>query len=97
MMKLKEVWKKESNRNAVGCGLPMSFGFLRLGEAVSPAKRSFDPQYHLCFKDICINSHTAPAWTRVTIKASKTDPFRQWVTLHLGKTGSALCPVMATL
>ena len=32
---------------------------------------------------------------QVTIKQSKTDPFRQGVHLCLGKTGKAICPVSA--
>ena len=33
----------------------------------------------------------------VRIKASKTDPFRQGITIFLGKVASDLCPVSAVL
>ena len=33
----------------------------------------------------------------VAIKASKTDPFRKGVTVHIGATKSQLCPVAAVL
>ena len=70
------------------------FGFLRSGEAVAPSERSYDPKHHLCFEDICIDDPKSPAWIQVIIKASKTDPFRQGVTLYLGCTGADLCPVV---
>ena len=35
-----------------------------------------------------------PSVVRVSIKASKTDPFRKGVYVHLGKTGNDLCPVV---
>ena len=34
---------------------------------------------------------------RVTIKQSKTDPFRKGVDLYIGRTGNGLCPVAALL
>ena len=33
----------------------------------------------------------------MNIKSSKTDPFRQGVTLYLGQTGVDLCPVAAMI
>ena len=33
----------------------------------------------------------------IRIKQSKTDPFRKGIDLHVGKTGSVLCPVAALL
>ena len=38
-----------------------------------------------------------PTVIQVTIKQSKTDPFRQGVNLHLGKTGKNTCPVGAII
>ncbi len=38
-----------------------------------------------------------PSAIEVVIMASKTDPFRQGVTLHIGLTGGPLCPVAAVL
>ena len=67
------------------------------GEAVAPPKESYDPQYHMCFDDINVNGLTAPAWIQVTIKASKTDPFRLGVKLYLRSTGGEICPVAAIL
>jgi len=48
---------------------------------------------HLYYGDIRIDSHSSPTFLQVKIKASKTDLFRQGVTLYIGTTGSKLCPV----
>ena len=71
------------------------FGFLRSGEAVAPKMGEYDPTVHLCQGDIRIDSHRSPTFLQVQIKASKTDPFRQGVTLYIGATGTDLCPVAA--
>ena len=98
---LKRVWHQEPNQHdakmlwAAAC---LCFaGFLRSGEATCPTEHSFNPATHLCFTDVAVNSRAAPTALRVAIKASKTDPFRQAVTLHIGVAGGALCPVAAVL
>ena len=48
-------------------------------------------------RDIAVDSHDDPSTIAITIKASKTDPYRQGVTVYLGATGSPLCPVKALL
>ena len=73
------------------------FGFLRSGEVVCPSETHFDPLCHLAFTDIAVDSRLSPSSIQVTIKASKTDPFRQGVTLHIGVAGGPLCPVAAIL
>ena len=45
--------------------------------------------------DICFDHPQDPSRLFVTIKQSKTDPFRQGDTLVLGRTFSPLCPVAA--
>ena len=73
------------------------FGFLRIGEMTVPSDQKFDPSCHLIVKDIAIDNPKLPTVVRVTIKQSKTDPFRRGVDLFLGKTDSDLCPVQAIL
>ena len=73
------------------------FGFLRAGEICAPTASSFDPSWHLCVGDVALDSHAAPSKIYITIKASKTDPFRQGVTITLGKTSHVLCPMTAIL
>ena len=99
--KLRRVWHKETRARdakmlwAAAClGF---FGFLRSGEMVAPSEKEYDPLSHLCFSDIRVDSHSSPSLIQVTIKASKTDPFRQGVTLYIGATGDQLCPVTAVL
>lgn len=73
------------------------FGFLRCGEFTLPSQTEYDPGAHLSIGDIAVDSTSSPTTIQVTIKQSKTDPFRQGVQLHLGKTDSEVCPVYAIL
>lgn len=59
--------------------------------------RTYDAQSHLCFDDIQVDNRASPTLIQVQIKASKTDPFRHGVTLHMGATNGPLCPVAAVL
>ena len=98
---MKRVWKQDPNpRNAKmlwAASCLCFFGFLRSGEIVCPSESTFDPLSHLCFGDVKVDNRSTPSAIQVTIKASKTDPFRQGVTLHIGVTGGPLCPVAAVL
>ena len=62
------------------------FGFLRCGEFTVPNQREFDVNTHLSVTDIAVDSKTSPSVIQVTIKQSKTDPFRKGVQLFLGQT-----------
>ena len=62
-----------------------------------PSEKEYDPDVHLCYHDIKVDSHQNPTYLQVTLKASKTDPFRQGVTLYIGATQSNVCPVAAVL
>ena len=73
------------------------FGFLRSGELTAPEDGKFDPSQHLSYADIAIDDNLNPRRLSVTIKQSKTDPFRQGVTIFLGRTDTQLCPVAALL
>ena len=44
-----------------------------------------------------MDSQSAPTYLAVNIKASKTDPLCQGVTVYLGKTHDQICPVAAML
>ena len=73
------------------------FGFLRAGEFTITNDNSFDPHVNLSVGDIAIDSHLKPSLMRITLKASKTDPFRHGVQIFIGHTGNELCPVTAML
>ena len=62
------------------------FGFLRLGEICTSSASVFDQTTHLAPSDVSLDNVTSPFKMFVTIKASKTDPFRSGVTLVLGAT-----------
>lgn len=70
------------------------FGFLRSGEVTSP-KHQFDEGAHLAFGDVTLDLRSSPKLVQVKIKASKTDPFRQGISIFLGITNNELCPVAA--
>ena len=98
---LRRVWNKDpSDRDNVmlwaACCVGF-FGFLRSGELTAPEKEEFDPKQHLTVKDIAIENLANPRTISIRIEQSKTDPFRQGVTIYLGRTDSMLCPVAALL
>ena len=71
------------------------FGFLRAGEIMQKSIENFDPSYHLSLGDVAADSLTDPSFIQLSLKGSKTDPFRKGVTITIGKTGELLCPVQA--
>lgn len=58
---------------------------------------SYDPSVHLSFSDIATDNLLPPNIIQVKIKASKTDPFRYGVSIYIGRSNNALCPVSALL
>ncbi len=67
------------------------FGFLRVSEYTSSHKTKFDYQTTLMLSDLHLNEREA----RLDIKASKTDPFRQGVTISIASNDSTLCLIGA--
>ena len=63
------------------------FGFLRSSEST----QSFHQAPTLQFQDINVDDSSV----HLTVKASKTDPFREGVTLLIASTGTSVCPVSA--
>lgn len=99
--RLRRSWDRQSNvfdaKMLWAASCLCFFGFLRSGEIVSPTTKSHDPAYHLTVRDVSVDSREAPSRIQVQIKASKTDPFRQGIMLHIGRTDNCLCPVTAVL
>ena len=52
---------------------------------------AYDSDMHLSLVDIALDDKNNPTVIQVTIKQSKTDPFRQGADLYLGKTGKDIC------
>ena len=73
------------------------FGFLRVGEFTVPGPDDYDKSSHLSLADISVDSRTNPSLLKVTIKQSKTDPFRMEVNIYLGATDRPICPVVGIL
>ena len=63
------------------------FGFMRSGEITSPSQIAYDPTVHLNFADVSVDYLDHPTIVQLSIKQSKTDPFRQGVKIYLGTTG----------
>ena len=53
--------------------------------------------YHAHSRDIYIDSHDNPTIVTIHLSHSKTDPFKAGVSIHLGWSGCAVCPVAAIL
>ena len=54
-----------------------------------PTTTSYDPAAHLSFGDVTVDRMDAPIIAQITIKSSKTDPFRKGISIHVGKTAVA--------
>ena len=72
------------------------FGFMRSGEFTCPSVDAFTPDM-LSADDVAVDSRERPSHITVHLKRSKNDPFGVSTTVHLGATGSPLCPVVAML
>ena len=59
------------------------FVFLRAAEFTVPNLASFSSSIHLTVRDIAVDGASSPSCMQVTIKASKTDPFRKGLTCIL--------------
>jgi len=101
LRKLKRVWQEsggETDTRMIWAACCLSFfAFLRIGKLTVPTESSFDPKVHLCMSDITVDDKRNPRLLRISIKQSKTDPFRKGVDLFVGRTSSDLCPVAAML
>ena len=69
------------------------FGLLRVSEYTAQHVSDYDPSSTLLITDVTFDSTLSCA--SITLRASKTDPFRQGCCVRIGATGNALCPVSA--
>ena len=56
-----------------------------------PSDKEYDLAVHLSVQDVAVDIANTQSLLRVTIKQSKTDPFRKGVDLYVGKTSSSIC------
>ena len=100
LRKIRSVWDREPSFDSRMLWAATSlcyFGFLRAGEITVPSESAYDKGVHLNYGDVAVDSKVAPKILRVSIKASKTDPFRKGIDVFVGRTGNELCPVAAVL
>ena len=71
------------------------FGFLRSAEFSVPNLASFSPSMGL--NDVTVDSMLSPSCLRLRIKASKTDPFRKGIFLHIARGEFPLCAIRSLL
>ena len=72
------------------------FGFMRSGEFTCPSDSLFQ-DHMLAPRDVAVDSHHQPSVVSVLLRHSKTDPFGQGITVFMGRTAHAICPVAAIL
>jgi len=58
---------------------------------------SYDPSCHLSLSDITVNNRKEPRLLQLSLKESKTDPFKQGVKVYVGATDNQVCPIKAML
>ena len=73
------------------------FRFPRSSEFTVPSQGAYDKEVHLSPSDLAVDNKAHPHLLRDTIKQLETDPFRQGITLFLGRTESSFCPVTVIL
>ena len=73
------------------------FGFFRAGEFTVPNLASFSSSIHLTMQDIAVNGASSPSCMRVTIKASKADPFHKGANRNIGLGSHPLCGVQVMI
>ena len=101
LRKMKAIWDKSSSSPDTIMSWAASclgfFGFLRSEEMTTPSDSGYDSAVHLSFADIAVDNPRSPSIMCVSIKQSKTGPFRKGINLYIGKTSTDLCPVLAML
>ena len=72
------------------------FGFMQSSEFICPSDSLFQDDM-LTLRDVAVDSHYQQYVVLVLLRRSKTDPFGQGVTVFVGQTAHAICPVAAIL
>ena len=72
------------------------FGFMRSGEFTTSPSHRLD-ECTLSVTDVCVDSRQNPQVLTVLLRRNKTDQHGNGTHLHLGRTGTSLCPVSVVL
>ena len=101
LWQLKKVWEGEGinwNTGMLWAACTVAFfAFCRSGEITIPSEAGYDPSAHLSYGDISVDNCKHPSIIFMRLKRSKTDQFRQGVSISIGATNDDLCPVAALL
>ena len=92
------ITKTFSYRNGVmlkAAVLVAFFGLLRSAEYCCPTIKLQNPTVHLQYRDIDVDYVSGVI--KMSIKASKTDPFKTGAVVRICRTGSDLCPFSALI
>lgn len=73
------------------------FGFLWVSEFTIPSQEQYDQSCYLSLCDVSLDNRNHPRMLKVSIKHSKTDPFRRGVYIYLRATDSTLRPLKGIL
>ncbi len=87
--KIKGVWNPRTHEADVvmlwaACCLAF-FGFMRIGELTVPSDNGYDASGHLSWGVVLVDDPAHPSRIEVRIKASKADPFRQGISIFIGR------------
>ena len=66
---------------------------LRVSKFTSSSPDRFDSSTDLLLSDVALDNHASPTTIQIVLKQSKNDQFRAGITICLGKTTHAVCPV----
>ena len=71
----------------MGSLLPWFLWFFECRRVYGPRRQMLRSTCHLCFGDVAVDRQIKPQVVRITVKQSKTDPFRKGIDLYIGRTG----------
>ena len=87
-------WFPETSETCLDPPLPYTtayFGLLRASEFCCPTKSTFSPSSSLLVEDVKLNTNSIT----VTLKVSKSDPYRNGHQIRFTRTGKSICPYRA--
>ncbi len=98
LIAIKQLWERDGITHDMWAAATLCFfGFFRSGEITVPSVAAFNPTVHVTWGDVTFDNSANPSSACMKLKRSKCDQFGAGVNVHLGQTGSPLCPIAALL
>ena len=88
-------WKGSCGNNGMG-GSASVLLQLHASQQADDRQKRFDPSQHVSIDDVATDSQARLSMVQINLKRSKTNPFRQGVTIVVGATDNELCPSSPT-